>query len=180
MILGILSDTHGQRRRAAAAIRLLRAAGATALVHCGDVGDAEVLEELAGLPGWIMPGNTDFADIRLAAHAEALGLVVATTVPLRLRLADRGLAVFHGHEPQFARLVDETLTAGALPADYADCQYILHGHTHIASVTPLGTARLVNPGALQRAPRHTVATLDLARDVVEFLRVTDEQSGRPA
>jgi predicted phosphodiesterase len=52
----------------------------------------------------------------------------------------------------------------------------LHGHTHVARDERLGPLRVINPGALQRAAVHTVATLDLRTDQVGFWRVDDARS----
>ena len=49
--------------------------------------------------------------------------------------------------------------------------YLCHGHTHATRDERLGPTRVINPGALFRARRHTVAVLDLARDEVSFLAV---------
>ena len=44
MRLGVLSDTHDEIDRARHAIQLLRAEGADALVHCGDLASPAVVE----------------------------------------------------------------------------------------------------------------------------------------
>jgi predicted phosphodiesterase len=67
------------------------------------------------------------------------------------------ILVFHGHEPGFAR---------ALGTQGAD--YVLHGHTHVTRDERIGKTRIINPGALCRAAKKTVATLDLAADVLTF------------
>ncbi len=192
MILGILSDTHGRRERAAEALRVLRAAGAESVVHCGDVGDAGVIEELAGWRAWLVWGNCDRADPALpcpsrtysrglAALAGSLGLTVAHQVPLLIRLDGVALAVFHGHEPQFARIERfvETGNLALLGAELRDCRYILHGHSHQRRDQRIGHVRIVNPGALHRATAYTAATLDLASDELSFWEVLDGAGGQP-
>jgi putative phosphoesterase len=180
VILGILSDTHGQRQHTATAIRLLQQAGAEAFVHCGDLGGVEVLEELAGLPAWVVLGNSDYPDAALTRYAEALGLVAAPEVPLRIRLAGRSIAVFHGHEPEFSRVVGQTLDTGKLPANFGECDYLLHGHTHVACDAFVGPVRVINPGALHRALARTVATLDLETDKLSFWQVHEQTADLPA
>ena len=98
MILGILSDTHGHQHAAAAAVRLLKEAGAEALVHCGDVGGMAVLDELAVLPAWFVRGNTDEPGSLLIEYARSIGITPPMDVPLRIDLDGHSLAVFHGHE----------------------------------------------------------------------------------
>ncbi len=180
MVLGILSDTHGHARRTAAAVRLLEQLGAEAFVHCGDIGSPDVLDELAGRRAWVALGNTDWEEMNLAAYGAALGLVVGRTVPLRFELAGHGIAVFHGHEPQFAALLDDTPATAAYRAGLQACKYVLYGHRHVAADARLGPWRLINPGALYRASAHTVATLDLERDMVQFWRVFDDASSHAA
>jgi hypothetical protein len=56
--VGVISDTHGlMRREAIAALR-----GADIIIHAGDVGTLDVIEELAGLaPIHVVRGNIDTA-----------------------------------------------------------------------------------------------------------------------
>lgn len=172
MIVGILSDTHGQVRRTAAAVRLLRRLDATALLHCGDIGSPAILEELAGLPAWAVCGNTDVLDGACEQYAAALGVRLARQGPARIALGGRTLALCHGHESGFHGLL-AAAEAGRPAPDGARYDYVLHGHTHVAGVWAVGALRVINPGALHRAAVHTVATLDLARDDVRFWRVPD-------
>jgi uncharacterized protein len=174
VILGLLSDSHGQVQRTAAAVRLLQRVGAEAFVHCGDVGGIEVLQELAGLRAWVVCGNTDCPDATLVRHAQTLGVAVTHEGPLRLELDGRSLAAFHGHEPAFARLIGALSEHHKLPADFGPCQYVLHGHTHVPSEGRVGSVRVINPGALYRAATHTVATLDLHNGKVQFWEVSDD------
>jgi hypothetical protein len=169
MILGIMSDTHGQHRRASLAIATLRARGMNYLIHCGDVGSAAVMEEMAaaGVPCGFVRGNCDDPEIISAAHAAVLGLTMAAPAPLALELDGRSVQVYHGHERAFAALWDkrEPLSAGERPA------VVLSGHTHVATDQLRGARRFINPGALQRAARYTVALLDLGRDRLEFVEI---------
>jgi len=184
VILGILSDTHGHYERAARAIRLLQGLGATAFTHCGDVGGEKVLDELAGRQAWFVWGNTDLAGPKLRSYAKMLGLPVPESIPLRLDLDGRVIAVFHGHEPQFTRLAGLLRTERVVEFEQAvrDYDYILFGHSHRATDVRIGRVhrtRLINPGALDRARPRTVATLDLERDTVEFWHVDDKREEAP-
>lgn len=173
MILGILSDTHGQAGLTASAVRVLQAAGAEAFVHCGDVGGAAVLEQLAGLKAWFVWGNTDEPGPLLTEYVQALGLPLPAEVPLRLDLAGRSISVFHGHEPEFRKLTDAALAGQvALLQDLADgADYILFGHTHLTFDERLGAVRVINPGSIHRVRTPSVATLDLEEDTVRFWQV---------
>jgi hypothetical protein len=181
VILGILSDTHGFHERAARAIALLERLGAEAFVHCGDVGGAAVLDELAGRQAWVVPGNVDAIDRTLRDYAETLGLHTSTEVPLRVELANRTIAVYHGHEARFDRLVEALRhdDQNAFAELTQGLDYILYGHAHEPAELRFGSVRLINPGALERARPHTVATLDLARDTLKFWQV-DERADESA
>lgn len=174
MILGILSDTHGQAQRTAVAIRALQAVGAERFVHCGDVGGVDVLEALAGLDVAIACGNVDCPDSRLVDYAATLGLSVGRPPPIRLEIEGRSIGVFHGHEPAFRRLVDGLVETGLAPADLEPFQYVLHGHTHVANYERLGSTWFLNPGALHRAPFYSVATLDLKDGRARFWQIFDD------
>ncbi len=175
MILGILSDSHGQSARTRAAVTLLRRLGAEALVHCGDVGGEAVLEQLAGGPAWFVWGNTDVPTAGIAARAGELGVCAPTRAPVELTLGGRRIWVFHGHEPSFERLaraVERGQPPDSVPG-LPGVSYVLYGHTHEAADLRWDGVRLINPGALQRARTYTVATLDLADDRLEHWTVHD-------
>ncbi len=59
MHLGILSDTHDQLDRTRRAVELLRAEGAEALAHCGDLTRPEMVAMCAVLPCYFTFGNHD-------------------------------------------------------------------------------------------------------------------------
>lgn len=178
MILGVLSDTHGDRKRTAAAIGLLRRLGAEAFVHCGDVGSTDVLDELAGQRAWIVLGNTDGNEAAWEHYGDSLGLTVRSP-PLRVTCDGYVLVVFHGHERAFRELINHALESGTLPEGFDGCAYVLHGHTHIASDVWAGPVRVVNPGALHRSMLPTVATIDLDRGQVRFWEVNENGAADP-
>ncbi|HMQ16532.1 MAG TPA: metallophosphoesterase family protein [Phycisphaerae bacterium] len=173
MILGLLSDSHGRHERTAAALRLLRDHGAAAFIHCGDIGDERVLDVLAEYAVQFVWGNNDQPDASLLRYCRALGLNPTAEPPLRVEHDGRRLCVFHGHEPLFWRVVRilERGQPAPLHEVLGPVDYVLYGHTHVASDARLGDVRLINPGALTRAAEYTVATLDLACDALRFLTV---------
>jgi hypothetical protein len=50
--------------------------------------------------------------------------------------------------------------------------YLFHGHTHVVRDDRIGKLRIINPGALYRASRKTVALLNLTDDRLQYLTVT--------
>jgi hypothetical protein len=159
MKLGIMSDSHGSVNQVRAALEVLRAAGAEALIHCGDVGGIEVLEELADWRCWFVWGNTDQPDPAWRAELESLGFSWPEGI-LQFEIEGKRMVVCHGHERGAKRIQDQ-----------GDWDYFFFGHTHIVEDRQVDSGRLINPGALHRARVPTVATLDLATDTLEILPV---------
>ena len=97
MRIGILSDTHDELARTRAAIRVLRDAGAEALIHCGDLASPPIVEVCAALPFWFVFGNHDADAVpaleRAAAAAGAICLGWTGTVltSVTLYAEDRAL-----------------------------------------------------------------------------------------
>lgn len=158
MLIGILSDSHGHHALVRQALVLFDGLGVQYVIHCGDVGGTDVFDELVGRSCAFVWGNMDFPDDGLLSYLDTVDIPVPSSIPLRLMLASKSLAVFHGHEAGFGRAVASL-----------DVDYILHGHTHVTRDKRRGHTRIINPGALHRARRKTVATLDLETDRLTFL-----------
>jgi uncharacterized protein len=123
-LIGLISDTHGMVR--ADVHRAL--AGVELILHAGDVGGGEILDELALIaPIRAVYGNTDaHDDPRLQQSIE-------------LTIGGLTIHVSHGHEvgsPTPAKLL------ARYPADV-----IVYGHTHQQLVTRADQRLVVNPGA---------------------------------
>jgi hypothetical protein len=157
MLIGVLSDSHGHARPVRDAVDLFARLGVSHIVHCGDIGGVQVLDELIGWPCTLVWGNTDEPCGGLLAYAKGAGLSAPQAGPVSLALGGKSLLIFHGHERGFD---------AACVSESAD--YVLHGHTHVARDDRIGRTRIINPGALHRAKPKTVATLDLATDGLEF------------
>jgi putative phosphoesterase len=123
-VIGLISDTHGLvRPRVHEAL-----AGVELILHAGDVGGDEVLDELAAIaPVLAVYGNTD------APGQSRL------TESIERTIGGVSIHVSHGHEvgsPTPARLL----------ARYA-AQVIVYGHTHRQHVAEVDGRLVVNPGA---------------------------------
>jgi len=158
VVIGILSDTHGNLRAVRQAIGIFEECDAGAVFHCGDVGGLDVLRELAatGRSCWFVWGNTDLPNPDWAETVAAMGLYWPDG-PLLVELDGKRIGVAHGHEWQLAAMKTDPLI-----------DYILSGHTHQCRDERNGHARIINPGALHRTAVRTVATLDLATDELRF------------
>jgi hypothetical protein len=164
MRLGLLSDSHGRVERTREAVRRLLDAGAELLIHLGDVETEEVLDELVGHPARIVFGNCD-DDRRLSRYCEHMAIINDHPAGT-LRIEGRLVVFTHGHLPD--------LIAGALDTG---ADYLLHGHTHVASDDREGRTRIVNPGALHRASRYTVAVLDVSLDTLTTIEIPGNPVG---
>jgi putative phosphoesterase len=123
-VIGLIADTHGLVR---ASVHTALA-GVELILHAGDVGGDDVLDELQLIaPVRAVYGNTDIpGDPRLAASIEhAVGGVT--------------IHVSHGHEvgvPRPERLMER----------YA-ADVIVYGHTHRQLIVRAEGRLVVNPGA---------------------------------
>lgn len=124
MIVGLISDTHGLVR---ASVHTAFA-GVDLILHAGDVGGDEILDELALIaPVTAVFGNTDASDDPRLTPA-----IERTIEGVRIHVS-------HGHEvgsPTPTRLLER------YPADV-----IVYGHTHRQLVVRADGRLVVNPGA---------------------------------
>lgn len=123
-IVGLISDTHGLLRpQVHQALE-----GAELILHAGDVGGDEILDELSLIaPVLAVYGNTD------APANPRLRESIACTV------GGVSIHVSHGHE-----------VGSPTPARLLECyaaQVIVYGHTHRQLIASAGGRLVVNPGA---------------------------------
>ncbi len=130
------------------------------IIHCGDVGDIGVFDEMAGRNCRFVWGNMDDPAGSVRAYVKTLAIPAPDEGGTAIDVDGKRLLVFHGHEPAFRRALLE-----------GEADYILHGHTHEPRDERIGDTRVINPGALHRANRHSVATLDTDRDHVKFYAI---------
>lgn len=124
LVIGLISDTHGQVR--ADVHRAL--AGVDFILHAGDVCGDEVLMELELIaPVVAVYGNCDEYD-----HPRLVRQVERTERGVRIHVS-------HGHELG-APTVDRLLAA-------YDADVIVYGHTHRPLIARAGDRLVVNPGA---------------------------------
>ena len=157
--IGILSDSHGRAAITHRAVNMLIDRGADLLLHLGDIERIEVIDALAGHPARIVFGNCDYDEAGLAGYARTLDVSVDHPAG-RLTIEGKTICFTHGH--------DERLLRSAVD-DHID--YLLHGHTHLVRDERLGSTRIINPGALFRAPRYTAALLQPAGDHLEIIQI---------
>lgn len=167
--IGLLSDSHGRASTTRSAVDLLLAQDVQLLLHLGDVGSVEVIDALLApgpggqgqLEARVVFGNTDWDALNLGRYARSLG--VGVDDPMGVLAVEGGeLAFTHGHD---ADLMAQALARGV--------RYLCHGHTHRPADQSTGGTRVINPGALFRAKRYTVAVLDTKTDQLVFYPVPE-------
>ena len=144
MKLCIVSDSHDRAPQLLAAVAEAKAAGAEAVVHCGDVIGAMTLRPLldVGLPVHVIHGNNLGDSVMLHRLArDSGGLLQYHGADARLELAGR--KVFLVHYPDY----------GYAMACTGDWDLVCCGHSHCAGIEEVtnvkaGTTWLVNPGTV--------------------------------
>ncbi|MCL6503940.1 MAG: YfcE family phosphodiesterase [Pirellulales bacterium] len=159
MRIGIISDTHGHTEFTRAAARLLEGLEIELLLHCGDVGSADVVRVLAAWPCHYVLGNVD-DEQSLPAAIAAAGQHCHGRFG-SLELAGCRIAWLHGDD---LLLLEETIEGG-------QWDLVCHGHTHVARCERRGRTLILNPGALYRARKHTVAMVELPSFQAHVLEV---------
>ena len=161
MKIGILSDTHDERNRTAVAVRLLTSAGATVLFHCGDLTLPEMAPVVGVIPTHFVFGNNDFSHAdEIRSEIQKLEGGICLEWGGVVTLSGKKIAMTHGHRSSEVRRLM------SLQPDY-----FLFGHSHIAEDSLENGVRRINPGALHRARRFSVALLDLTNDELRFFDV---------
>ncbi len=131
----IMSDSHGRNENVELAIAQVREeiGEFQMLIHLGDVGDARELESLAGVPCYIVRGNTDYdANLLNANVIEAGGHRIFAT---------------HGHLYQ----VDMRLDLLRFAALENDCDIAMYGHTHVPYLEEdPDDVTILNPGSISK------------------------------
>lgn len=131
----LMSDSHGRNENVELAIAQVREeiGEFQMLIHLGDVGDARELESLAGVPCYIVRGNTDYDAKLLNANViEAGGHRIFAT---------------HGHLYQ----VDMRLDLLRFAALENDCDIAMYGHTHVPYLEEdPDDITILNPGSISK------------------------------
>jgi len=160
MRIAVVSDTHGHIGSTRAAMRLVAREQVGAVLHCGDIGSADVIALFAGLPAHFVFGNVDHDEAGLELAIDEAGQTCHSRFG-SLELAGRKIAWLHSDDRD---LFEETVSSGVW-------DLVCYGHTHVAEQHRAGPTLVLNPGALYRATPHTLAIVDLATMQARHLAV---------
>lgn len=133
--IGVISDTHGSLRPEA----LTALQGSDLIVHAGDVGKKEVLEELATIaPVHAVCGNVDYGEL-------------GKGLPDNLVVRWQGFSLYVLHIIQELEL--DPASAGF--------QAVVYGHTHKPTISEKDQVLYLNPGSA--GPRRFSLPVTVAR-----------------
>ena len=153
--LGLISDTHyGDRLNALPPIVHQIFEGTDLILHAGDVGRLEILDELGRTaPAIAVHGNDEaFPEAQRELPYQQL-----------LHVAGHRIVLTHAHHPDHAQEMESRkddswtpkLARRAAFGHRAGAQIVVYGHTHIPTDVTHDGVRLINPGALASGNRKT-------------------------
>lgn len=153
MKIAIISDTHNNLNNIQLARRVILTQDIGAVIHCGDLTDADVLDYFGDFRLYCVFGNGDYAP-EVEERVMWLGEENKAGESLELVLASRRIFVTHGH---WHSLLREAIESGSY-------DYVFHGHTHRFKDEKVANTRVINPGSLggKRVENRSFVILDLA------------------
>ncbi|HZZ81015.1 MAG TPA: YfcE family phosphodiesterase [Gemmataceae bacterium] len=159
MRIAVISDTHSRTSSVRAALALIAEREVDAILHCGDISDAETARLFPAHTHFVF-GNTDYdrTGIAIAIADAAANLHGAWG---QLDLAGISIAFTHGDDHPLLQELEHANTF----------DFLFHGHTHIAREHRAGKTRIINPGAIQRVAVRTFLIVDLPSGATETLTV---------
>lgn len=135
--LGVISDTHNQLNEKV--VDSLQ--GCDAIVHAGDIGDADVINHLGKFSGHVFPvrGNNDIED-----KWPAQDLPTLANIPndIELTFNNQVVAITHGH--QFHKVEQRH---DKLREQFPHADIIIYGHSHRLVCDQQQKPWVINPGA---------------------------------
>lgn len=140
----ILSDTHGHVHPEILSL----ADDCEHIVHCGDIGNADVLRQLSQRAALTaVKGNNDLEAMWAEGEHAALQPLPWET---ELSLPGGQLGVCHGHqEPSVPKRHDY------LRSTFSHCRMVAYGHSHLLVIDKQEKdCCVINPGAAGRARTH--------------------------
>ncbi|MDR1959611.1 MAG: YfcE family phosphodiesterase [Planctomycetaceae bacterium] len=150
MFLGIISDTHGNAPLVFEAVHQFKKFHVSQIIHCGDIGTAEVVRLFTEIPTDFVFGNCD-------TMRETLKQVILESGQKchgdfgSLTREGKKIAFLHGHQQ---RRFQTELESG-------NWDLICFGHSHQAEFSTIGKTYILNPGALYRVITPTAAILQV-------------------
>lgn len=160
MLLGVVSDTHGDIERTRAAAVMLESLAVEVVLHCGDIGSIEVIRFFDRWPTHFVFGNCDYDRRPLQQAIEEAGQTCHQLFG-SLELESLQIAFMHGDD---SRLLRESAASNRW-------DMLCYGHTHVAKQEWQGRTLVLNPGAVHRANPHSIAAVELPSRTVHVVAI---------
>ena len=159
--LGIVSDTHAHVAFTRQAVIAFSEQEVDEVIHCGDIGSAEIPPLFAHWPAHFVFGNVDHRTHLLEAAIAETPHHTCHGRYGQIKRDGRKIAMLHSDDQ---RRFDEVIHG---------CQFdlVCYGHTHCAKQERVGDTLVLNPGAVYRADPHTVAIVDLPQLTVTWIEL---------
>ncbi len=137
MKIAIISDTHNNLHNIQAVRQLILSEKIDAIIHCGDLTDADVLDYFGDFRLYCVYGNGDFA-FEIKERLNWLNTENQSGDYLDLTLGSKRIFVTHG----------QMISSLRKAVDSGIYDYVFHGHTHRFKDEQVGRTRVINPGSL--------------------------------
>ena len=152
MRIAIISDTHNNLHNIQAVRRIVLSENVDAIIHCGDLTEADVLDYFGDFILYCAFGNGDFG-IEVEQRVRWLNPENRAADDLILELGSKRVFVTHGHvHSSLKHAIDSGLY-----------DFVFHGHTHRFKDELVGNTHVINPGALggKKVENRSFVILDL-------------------
>ncbi len=161
MRIAILSDTHNNLHNIQAIRKIILAEKVDAIIHCGDLTEADVLEYFGDFTLYCALGNGDFG-MQVEQRIRWFNSENQADDNLDLVLGSKKVFVTHGH----------LLSSLRKAIDSGKYDYVIHGHTHRFKDEMAGNTRVINPGSLggKKVEARSFVILDLENgELIRFI-----------
>lgn len=151
MLIGVISDSHGDTRALEEAAHFLK--GCDVIIHAGDFyKDGLYLAHRCKVPCYAVSGNCDTGP---RGPREVV-----------VEIAGRRFLITHGHLQGVKKGLDSLITL----ATEKNVDAVVFGHTHVPAVSWLGARLLFNPGSVSMGRSSAGNTLGFIEVLPERLQ----------
>lgn len=158
MKIAVISDTHNNLHNIQAVRQIILSENVDAIIHCGDLTDAEVIDYFGDFALYCALGNGDYG-FEVDQRLQWFNSENQAADNLELVLGSKKIFVTHGH-------VLSSLREAIYSKNF---DYVFHGHTHRFKDEMAGNTRVINPGSLggKKVEDRSFAVLDLESGVLK-------------
>lgn len=168
MLVGVISDTHGNEEGLKDAIAYLNSRHVDLVIHCGDWTSPDMVDlcKMLHCPVVSVLGNCDLDKRRFRAKEDELEITFFEDVGFIL-LGEHNAGIYHGHDTQ--KLKDMVASG--------EYDVVFTGHTHCPQIfesgNMTGNTLLVNPGSLKAYSPNSFALYDSKTNKAKIVHLND-------